>query len=146
MSRSVNLVVLLGHIGKDAEVRHTRSGVAVVSFSLATSRHWKDKDSGEWREETDWHRVEAWRVENLAPYLTKGQQVHVQGRLKTDTWEAEGGVKRSATKVVAEQIVLTGGGSGGGRRSAGEDSGPAPEPRSAEPYMPPGITDDDVPF
>ena len=71
-SRSVNKVILVGHLGKDAETKFTPSGVSVTRFSVATSRRWKDQQSGEWKEETEWTNVSQWRAENFAPYLTKG--------------------------------------------------------------------------
>src|ERR1700752_1970763 len=78
-SRSVNKVILLGHLGKDAETKFTPSGVSVTKFSVATNRRWKDQQTGEWKEETDWSNVVLWRQENLANYLTKGKQVDVEG-------------------------------------------------------------------
>jgi len=80
-SRSVNKVILLGHLGKDAETKFTPSGVARSTFSIATSRRWKDQQSGEWKEETDWHNIVLWRAENLSSYLLKGKQVYVDAQL-----------------------------------------------------------------
>ena len=82
-SRSVNKVILLGHLGKDAETKFTPSGVAKTTFAMATSRRWKDQQTGEWKEETDWHNVVLWRSENVANYLLKGKQVYVEGRLES---------------------------------------------------------------
>jgi single-strand DNA-binding protein len=79
----VKKVIVLGHLGRDAETNFTPSGVAVTKFSVATSRRWKDSRSDEWKEETDWHNIVLWRSENLANYLTKGKQVYVEGRLQT---------------------------------------------------------------
>ena len=161
-SRSVNKVILLGHLGKDAETRFTPAGASVTSFSVATSRRWKDKETGEWKEETDWHRVDLWRSENLAPYLTKGKQVYVEGRLRTRSYEDKDGQKRYVTEVVADDVILLGsggrGGEGGGpeefeQRPNGMVSSPRSGPRQApaksqnsDPGLPQGITDDDVPF
>ena len=78
-SRSVNKVILLGHLGKDAETKFTPSGTAVSNFTLATSRRWKDQQTGEWKEETEWHRIVLWRSENVSNYLLKGKQVYVEG-------------------------------------------------------------------
>ncbi|MEQ1886719.1 MAG: single-stranded DNA-binding protein [Bryobacteraceae bacterium] len=157
-SRSVNKVILIGHLGRDAETAYTASQTAVTKFSVATSRRWKDQQSGEWKEETDWTRVVLWRGENVAPYLTKGTQVYVEGRLQTRSYDDKDGKKVWATDVIADQVILLGGrGSGGG---AGADEGFSQEPtgmRSAPrgrqapaPSGPPmggdGITDDDVPF
>lgn len=139
MSRSVNNVTLLGHLGKDCEVRYTPSGVACGTFSIATSRRWKDKESGEWKEETDWHNVVYWRCENVAQFLVKGTQVYVSGRLQTRSYEKDGG-KRYVTEVICEALVLCGGG----------PARPAAEVKSAAEPAPAGgagaITDDDVPF
>src|SRR3954462_8169885 len=80
-SKSVNKVFLLGNLGKDAETKFTPSGVARTTFSIATTRRYKDNQTGEWKDETDWHNIVLWRSENVANYLTKGKQVHVEGRL-----------------------------------------------------------------
>jgi single-strand DNA-binding protein len=155
-SRSVNKVILLGHLGKDAETRFTTSGASVTNFTLATNRRWKDQHTGEWKEETDWHNVVLWRAENLANYLTKGKQVYVEGRLRTRSYDDKDGNKRYVTEVMADDVLLL-----GGRGEAGEGGGPYEQsrpvsmPRSAQPSRPqasqpesfdPGITDDDVPF
>jgi single-strand DNA-binding protein len=126
MSRSVNKVILLGHLGKDCEVRHTQSGVACGTFSIATSRRWKDKQSDEWKEETDWHNVVYWRCENVAQYLTKGSQIYVEGRLQTRSWEKEG-QKHWITEVVADEVVLCGGKSGDRAPRSGDAPAPSDE-------------------
>ena len=152
-SRSVNKVILVGHLGKDSETRFTPSGAAVTSFTLATNRRFKDQGSGEWRDETDWHNIVLWRAENLANYLTKGTQVYVEGRLQTRNYENKEGRKVYVTEVVADEVILLGGrGAGGGGneysqqpqsmpRSARQQSSSAPDPSFDQ-----GITDDDVPF
>jgi single-strand DNA-binding protein len=159
-SRSVNKVILVGHLGKDAETKFTPSGVAKTAFSVATNRRWKDQQSQEWKEVTDWHNVVLWRSENLANYLLKGKQVYVEGRLESRSWEDQQGQKRYITEVVADDVILLGGGGGGGGRGdqpgGGEfDQRPVSMPRSAQRQpsaAPPaddfgqGITDDDVPF
>jgi single-strand DNA-binding protein len=153
-SRSVNKVILVGHLGRDAETAFTPSQVSVTKFSVATNRRWKDQQSGEWKEETDWSRVVLWRAENLAPYLTKGKQVYVEGRLQTRSYEDKDGKKVYATEVVADDVILLGGrGEGGG---SGPDefsqetrSAPRARPAAAPAAAPPpseGIGDDDVPF
>ncbi|MEP6962902.1 MAG: single-stranded DNA-binding protein, partial [Acidobacteriota bacterium] len=86
-SRSVNKVILVGHLGRDAETAYTASQTAVTKFSVATSRRWKDQQSGEWKEETNWTNVVLWRGENVAPYLTKGKQIYVEGRIQTRSYE-----------------------------------------------------------
>lgn len=137
MSRSLNRVTLLGTLGKDAEIKTTQGGASVATLNLATERSWKDKDSGEWKKETDWHRVTAWRMEGLANYLTKGKQVYVEGRLQTRSYDDKDGKKVYATEVVAENIILCGG------KDSGGGSSPAHQAPSQDRQ---GITDDDVPF
>jgi len=117
-SRSVNKVILVGHLGRDAETKFTPGGAAVTRFSVATNRRWKDKDSGEWKEETDWSNVVLWRSENLANYLTKGKQIYVEGRLQTRSYEDKDGKKVYATEVVADDVILLGGQGGGGAVAA----------------------------
>jgi single-strand DNA-binding protein len=171
-SRSVNKVILIGHLGRDAETGYTPSQVARTKFSVATSRRWKDQQTGEWKEETDWSNVVLWRSENLAQYLTKGKQVYVEGRLRSHSYEDKDGKKVYATEVVAEEVILLGGRGEGGGSGAGAGTGmdegfsqdapaagmrSAPRARSAaqpsgQPSGQPaasmneGITDDDVPF
>jgi single-strand DNA-binding protein len=159
-SRSVNKVILIGHLGRDAETKFTPGGAAVTKFSVATNRRWKDKDSGEWKEETDWSNVTLWRSENLANYLTKGKQVYVEGRLQTRSYEDKDGKKVYATDVVADDVILLSNqGAGGGRggddfsqqpvsqpRGSSASRTPAPATQQDEPFGSQGITDDDVPF
>src|SRR5512143_3549290 len=108
-SRSVNKVLLIGHLGRDAETRFTTGGAAKTTFSVATNRRWKDQQTGEWKEETDWHNVVLWRQENLGNYLTKGKQVYVEGRLQTRSYDDRDGKKTYTTEVVAEDVILLGG-------------------------------------
>src|SRR5215469_18587065 len=131
-SRSVNKVILVGHLGRDAETKFTPGGAAVTRFSVATNRRWKDQQSGEWKEETDWSNVVLWRSENLANYLTKGKQIYVEGRLQTRSYEDKDGKKVYATEVVADDVILLGGQGGGGRSGGDEYSQqPVSQPRSA---------------
>jgi len=153
-SRSVNKVILIGHLGRDAETKFTPAGVAVTKFSVATNRRWKDQQTGEWKEETDWANVVLWRQENLANYLTKGKQVYVEGRLQTRSYDDKDGKKQYMTEVVAEDVILLGGrGGDGGGSDMGAHPQPVSMPRSAQRPQPvedaggdQGITDDDVPF
>jgi single-strand DNA-binding protein len=142
-SRSVNKVTLLGRLGKDAESKFTPSGISVASFSIATSWRSKDKTSGEWKEHTDWHNIVYWRAENVAPYLLKGTQIYLEGRLQTRNYENREGRKVYVTEVVAEELILLGGKQDGVKPPAGK-------PGQVEPPFDPGdrtvITDDDVPF
>src|ERR1700680_4369442 len=154
-ARSVNKVILVGNLGKDAETKFTPGGIAVTKFSVATGRRWKDQQSGEWKEETNWSNVTLWRAENLAPYLTKGKQVYVEGRLQTRSYEDKDGKKVYATEVVADDVILLGGqqGGGGGRSGGDEYSQqPVSQPRGSASRTPApardenfgqGITDDD---
>lgn len=118
---SVNKVFLLGRLGRDAEVKVTASGQSVGSFSMATSERWKDR-SGQWQERTEWHRVVLWgkAAESLQPYLVKGKEIHVEGRLQTRSWEKDG-QKHYSTEVVADRVTLLGGGNGGQQRRQGGD-------------------------
>ena len=156
-SRSVNKVILIGHLGRDAETKFTPGGAAVTRFSVATSRRWKDQQSGEWKEETDWSNVTLWRQETVGQYLTKGKQVYVEGRLQTRSYEDKDGKKVYATEVVADEVILLGGQGGAGGRGGDEYSQqPVSMPRSAQRQQPApaarqddygqGITEDDIPF
>jgi single-strand DNA-binding protein len=158
-SRSVNKVILLGNLGRDAETKFTPSGVARSTFSVATSRRWKDQQSGEWKEETDWHNVVMWRAENVANYLLKGKKVYIEGRLQTRSWDDKDGQKRYTTEVICDDLILLGGrgdeGGGGGDFSQQPVSMPRSQRPSGAPQSAPsnppddfnqGITDDDVPF
>ena len=172
---SVNKVTLIGNLGRDPEVRYAPSGAAVCNITLATSRSWKDKTSGERQEETEWHRVVFYdRLAEIAgEYLKKGRPVYVEGRLKTRKWTDKDGAEKYTTEIVADQMQLLGGredggggGGGGGRASmagGGDDYGdggapaprrsapppraPAPAPRPA-PKSSTGFDDmdDDIPF
>jgi single-strand DNA-binding protein len=156
-SRSVNKVTLIGHLGRDAETAYTASQTAVTKFSVATNRRWKDQQSGEWKEETNWTNVVLWRGENLAPYLTKGKQVYVDGRLQTRSYEDKDGKKVWSTEVVAEDVILLGGRGEGGAPEEGSSAQEAGAPMRSAPRGRPAaapaaqptrddISDDDVPF
>lgn len=139
---SVNKVILVGNLGRDAEVRFTPSGAAVANFSIATTEVWNDK-SGQKQEKTEWHKVVLWgkAAESLKDYLVKGKQIYVEGRLETRKWEKDG-VERYTTEVKADKITLLGGGGGGGSRSMDRSMGQSGGDES--PMEP--ITDDDIPF
>ena len=142
---SVNKVILIGNLGRDPEVRYTPNGAAVCNISLATTRNWKNRDSGEKQEETEWHRVVFYdRLAEIAgEYLKKGRPVYVEGRLKTRKWQDKDGVEKYTTEIVAETMQLLGGregfgggdeeGGGGGsyRREPSENRG-APAARGAQ--------------
>jgi single-strand DNA-binding protein len=122
---SVNKVILIGNLGRDPEVRYAPSGSAICNVTLATSRQWKDKTSGERQEETEWHRVVFYdRLAEIAgEYLKKGRPVYVEGRLKTRKWTDKDGVERYTTEIVADQMQLLGSREGGGGGGGGDDTG-----------------------
>ncbi len=156
---SVNKVILIGNLGKDPEVRYTPSGAAVCNLRLATTRNWKNRESGERQEETEWHSVVLYdrQAEIAGEYLRKGRPVYIEGRLKTRKWQDKDGNDRYTTEIVAETMQLLGGREGMGGDEGG--GGSAPAPRSAAPARPaPGKPapqksstgfddmDDDIPF
>ena len=157
-SRSVNKVILLGHLGKDAETKYTASGSAVSNFTLATNRRWKDKQTGELKEETDWHRCVLWDSENLSNYLLKGKQVYVEGRLRTRSYDDKDQQKRYVTEVVCDELILLSSRGEGAPSEYSPQQAPAPrqaprpQPQAAPPQAAPpedfnqAISDDDVPF
>jgi single-strand DNA-binding protein len=124
MAGSVNSVNLIGHLGKDPEVRYTGGGQAVANFSLATSDTWKDK-SGEKQERTEWHRIVVWgkQAEHCGEYLRKGRLVHIEGRLQTREWDDKDGQKRHTTEIIANRVTFLGGGrdAGDGDRGGSRD-------------------------
>jgi single-strand DNA-binding protein len=150
---SVNKVILVGNLGRDAELRYTPGGAAVATLNMATTEVWNDK-GGQRQEKTEWHRIVLWgkSAESLTEYLTKGKQIYVEGRLQTRQWDDKDGNKRYTTEIRGDRIVLLGGGGSGGARgagtarSSGEDTmgshGPTP---GGDPSEQP-LTDDDIPF
>ena len=145
---SVNKVILVGNLGRDAELRYTPGGAAVATLNLATTEVWNDKQ-GQKQEKTEWHRIVLWgkQAESLQEYLVKGKQIYVEGRLQTRQWDDKDGNKRYTTEIKADRITLLGG--GGGRSGGGMERGGGAHPAGAgspeEPPMEP-ITDDDIPF
>jgi single-strand DNA-binding protein len=125
---SVNKVILVGNLGRDAELRNTTGGNAVATLSLATTEVWNDR-SGQRQEKTEWHRIVVWgkQAESLNEYLVKGKQIYVEGRLQTRKWEDKDGNDKYTTEVRADRITLLGGGQrseGGGRQQQFDDGGP----------------------
>ena len=124
---SINKVILIGNLGRDPEVRYTPSGSAVCNVSVATTRNWKNKDSGERMEETEWHRVVFFdRLAEIAgEYLKKGRSVYVEGRLKTRKWQDKDGKDQYTTEVMATEMQMLGSreGMGGGAGSGDDDGG-----------------------
>jgi single-strand DNA-binding protein len=136
----INKVILVGRLGRDPEVRYTPSGVAVANFSMATSEEWKDRDSGEKKERTEWHRIVAWRRlgEICGEYLRKGSQIYIEGKLQTRDWEDRDGNKRYTTEIVAQNMQMLDSPAREGRAQSEEERYPVEEPIS--------IPDDDIPF
>ena len=162
---SVNKVILVGNLGRDPEVRYSPDGAAICNVSIATTSNWKDKNSGERREETEWHRVVFYNrlAEIAGEYLKKGRPVYVEGRLKTRKWQNKEGVDQYTTEVVADQMQMLGGRDGGdggmgGGMGGGESQGapraaaPARAPQAQRPAAPAAgganlaDMDDDIPF
>lgn len=142
-SRGVNKAILVGHLGRDPEIRYSASGAAIANVSLATSESWKDKQSGENQERTEWHRVVFFGrlAEIVGEYLKKGSQVYVEGRIQTRKWQDKDGNDRYTTEIVASDMQMLGG------RGAGAEGAPAERaPGGASSGAPPADFDDDIPF
>lgn len=135
MTRGLNKVMIIGHLGRDPELRYTPSGRPVTSFSVATSRTWTNAD-GERREETEWFNVVAWGslAEICKQHLRKGQQVYIEGRLQTRGWEDEEGRKHYRTELVAQEMILLGG------------AAPSPPQPAATPEEPEMDVEEGFPF
>lgn len=159
-SRGINKVILVGNVGQDPETRYMPNGGAVTNLSLATSETWKDKNTGEQQERTEWHRVVFYQrlAEIVAEYVKKGSKLYVEGRLQTRSWEQDG-VKRYSTEIIANDMQMLdsrsgggdGGGSwqGGGQNQAPRNSGGGNNSRGQSAPPPPGMDesfDDDIPF
>jgi len=152
MARGVNKVILVGNLGKDPEVRYMPNGNAIANITLATTDSWKDKQTGEQQEKTEWHRIVMFRRlgEIAGEYLKKGSQVYIEGKLQTRKWQDNSGNDRYTTEIVANEMQMLGGRGGGSAgfpadsepaRSAPAQSAPAPAPAAAG-----GDFDDDIPF
>ena len=160
MARGVNKVILLGNLGADPETRYTASGSAVTNIRLATTDSWRDRQSGEQQERTEWHRVVFFGrlAEVASEYLRKGSQCYVEGQIRTNKWQGQDGQDRYTTEIIASNMQLLGsrgggGGGGGAPRSRGDESGsawPAGGSTNAPPAAPrsgpPDDFDDDIPF
>ena len=146
-SRGVNKVVLIGRLGADPETRYMPSGDAVTNIRIATSESWKDKDSGEQKERTEWHRIVFFKrlAEITAEYLRKGSQVYVEGRIRTQKWQDRDGNDRYTTEIVANEMQMLGGRSGNGGANRSADS-PTKEAAATNESAPAGDFDDDIPF
>ena len=156
MAKSENLVILVGNLGKDPELKHTQGGTAVAKFTLATNDRYKDKDNN-WQDRVEWHNITCWgrTAEIAAEYLKKGRPVYVKGSLRTDSWDDKtSGQKRYQTYINASDLVLLGGGrgeEGGGRGGSSrgneyDQSGGGGGDFESAPARATEITDDDIPF
>ena len=143
---SVNKVILVGNLGRDAELRYTPGGAAVATLNLATTEIWNDKE-GQRQEKTEWHRVILWgkQAETLNQYLQKGKQIYVEGRLQTRQWDDKDGNKRYTTEVRGDRVVLLSSGSGGGGGGSRGGSMRSEMPHG-EPDAVPELSEDDIPF
>jgi single-strand DNA-binding protein len=132
---SVNKVIIVGNLGRDPETRYMPNGEAVTNIAVATTESWKDKNSGEKKELTEWHRITFYRklAEIAGQYLKKGSQVYVEGRLQTRKWTDKENVERYTTEIIADSMQMLGGRQGmGGAPSADEEYGNAPAPRQVQ--------------
>lgn len=148
MARGINKAILVGNLGADPETRYTASGAAVTNIRLATTDSWKDRESGEQQERTEWHRVVFFGrlAEIVAEYLKKGSQVYIEGRIQTRKWQGQDGQDRWTTEIVASEMQMLGGrGGGGGYPPPSEDSGGRKESKKAA-TEPADDFDDDIPF
>ena len=140
MARGINKVILIGHLGQDPETRYMPSGSAVTNLRLATSEQWKDKNTGDQQERTEWHSVAMFGrlAEIAAEYLRKGSQVYIEGRLRTRKWQDKDGHDRYTTEIVANEMQMLGG--------RPDSSAPARTSSAAMSGGPPTDLDDDIPF
>lgn len=142
--RGVNKAIIVGTLGKDPEVRYMPSGGAVCSLSIATNETWKDKQTGEQKERTEWHNVTLYNrlAEIAGEYLKKGAQIYVEGSLRTEKWKDKNGQDRYTTKIMGRELQMLGGGSKNGEseRTNSRQSGPSQQSPADEGF------DDDIPF
>ena len=150
MARGINKVIIVGNLGGDPETRYMPSGSAVTNFTVATNESWKDKQTGEQKERTEWHRVAMFNrlAEIAAEYLRKGSQVYIEGKLRTRKWQGQDGQDRYTTEIIADEMQMLGGrgGGGGGSFGGGQQGGGQKGGGSAPPQPGPDDFDDDIPF
>lgn len=145
---SVNKAIIVGNLGQDPELKYSASGDAIVNFSVATTESWKDKNTGEKKEQTEWHRCVAYRklAEIIGQYVKKGSSIYIEGKLKTRKWEDKNGVERYTTEIVVDEMQMLGGKQEGGQQqSAPRQQEPQ---RNAQGAQRPSFEDlsDDIPF
>ena len=158
MARGINKVIIVGNVGQDPETRYMPSGSAVTNFTVATNESWKDKQTGEQKDRTEWHRVAMFNrlAEIAAEYLRKGSQVYIEGKLRTRKWQGQDGQDRYTTEIIADEMQMLGGrgggagggsfGGGGGQQGGGQQGGGQQGGGSAPPQPGPDDFDDDIPF
>ena len=164
MARGINKAILIGNLGNDPDIRYTASGTAIANISLATAESWRDKNSGEQQERTEWHRIVFFGrlAEVVGEYLRKGSQIYVEGRIQTRKWQDKEGNDRYSTEVVANEMQMLGGRGGAGagapmntdnqarapeaQNTAPPPDKPAPAARSGAAPAPADDFDDDIPF
>ena len=149
MARGINKVIIVGNLGGDPETRYMPSGSAVTNLTVATNESWKDKQTGEQKDRTEWHKVAMFNrlAEIAAEYRRKGSQVYIEGKLRTRKWQDKNGQDRWTTEIVADEMQMLGGrGGAGGGASAPMSSGQDSSPPGAPPQAGPDDFDDDIPF
>ena len=151
MARGINKVIIVGNVGGDPETRYMPSGSAVTNLTVATNESWKDKQTGEKKERTEWHRVAMFNrlAEIAAEYLRKGSQVYIEGKLRTRTWQDKDGQDRYTTEIIADEMQMLGGRGGSGDFGGGNQGGGRPQNQgggNAPPQPGPDDFDDDIPF
>jgi single-strand DNA-binding protein len=154
MARGINKVIIVGNVGGDPETRYMPSGSAVTNLTVATNESWKDKQTGEQKERTEWHRVAMFNrlAEIAAEYLRKGSQVYIEGKLRTRKWQDKSGNDRYTTEIIADEMQMLGGrsgGGGGGNFGGGSQSGGQSNDQgggNSPPQPGPDDFDDDIPF
>ena len=141
----VNKAIVVGNLGNDPEIRYAANGSAIASISVATSERWKDKNSGEQQERTEWHRIKLFgrQAELAGEYLKKGSQVYIEGRIQTSKYQDKDGNDRWSTEIVAREMTFLGGRGGGGGGDSQSASSASPRQRDSGPS---GDFDDDIPF
>ncbi|MDH4071731.1 MAG: single-stranded DNA-binding protein [Gammaproteobacteria bacterium] len=148
MARGVNKVILVGNLGADPDTRYMPSGSAVTNLSVATNESWKDKQTGEQKDRTEWHRVAMFGrlAEIAAEYLRKGSQVYIEGKLRTRKWQDQSGNDRYTTEIIADELQMLGGRSGAGAPAGGDFGAPPGPPSGPSQGGGSGDFDDDIPF
>jgi single-strand DNA-binding protein len=147
MARGVNKVILVGNLGKDPEIRYMPNGNAVANLTLATTESWKDKQTGDQQEKTEWHRIVMFRrlAEIAGEYLKKGSQVYIEGKLQTRKWQDNSGNDRYTTEIIADEMQMLGS-RGGGSAGFADNSAPSKSAAPVAAETAPADFDDDIPF